>query len=185
MHFIELIIIAVGVSMDAFAVSVCKGLSVRQLRPSYVLSTAAWFGGFQALMPLVGYFVGLTFADLVADVDHWIAFVLLAFIGGKMIKDAFGKDDDQEHTPDFSFRTMLVLAIATSIDALAVGVSLAFLRADIWMSILVIGLMTGAFSAFGVVLGNVFGARFKSKAEFAGGLILVGIGIKILLEHLL
>lgn len=184
MHFAELIIIAVGVSMDAFAVSVCKGLSVRRLRPAHMVSAALWFGGFQALMPLVGYFVGLGFADLVADIDHWIAFVLLGFIGGKMIKEAFAKDDE-EHTPDFSFKTMLVLAVATSIDALAVGVSFAFLRVDIWTSILVIGLMTGAFSALGVLLGHVFGARFKSKAEFVGGLILVCIGIKILLEHLL
>lgn len=184
MHFAELIIIAVGVSMDAFAVSVCKGLSVRRLRPAHMLSAALWFGGFQALMPLVGYFVGLGFADLVADIDHWIAFVLLGFIGGKMIKEAVAKDDE-EHTPDFSFKTMLVLAVATSIDALAVGVSFAFLRVDIWTSILVIGLMTGAFSALGVLLGHVFGARFKSKAEFVGGLILVCIGIKILLEHLL
>lgn len=185
MHFAELLIIAVGVSMDAFAVSVCKGLSVRRLRPSHMVSAALWFGGFQALMPLIGYFVGLGFADLVADVDHWIAFVLLGFIGGKMIKEACAKDDTEEHNPDFSFRTMLVLAVATSIDALAVGVSFAFLGVDIWTSVLVIGLMTGAFSALGVQLGHVFGSRFKSKAEFAGGLILVGIGIKILLEHLL
>ena len=185
MNWIELIIIAVGVSMDAFAVSVCKGLSIRSLRPRYMMSAALWFGGFQALMPLIGYLVGISFADFVADVDHWIAFVLLGIIGGKMIKEACQKDDDAEYNPDFSVRTMILLAVATSIDALAVGVSLAFLRADIWISILAIGLMTGAFSAFGVLLGNVFGNRFKSKAEFAGGLILVGIGIKILLEHLL
>ena len=185
MHFAELLIIAVGVSMDAFAVSVCKGLSVRRLSPSHMISAAAWFGGFQALMPLVGYFIGLSFADLVSNVDHWISFALLSFIGGKMIKEACEKDDGQEHNPDFSFRTMLVLAVATSIDALAVGVSFAFMGADIWTSILVIGLMTAAFSALGVQLGHIFGARFKSKAEFAGGLILVGIGIKILLEHML
>ena len=185
MHFVELLIIAVGVSMDAFAVSVCKGLSVRRLRPSHMVSAALWFGGFQALMPLIGYFVGLGFADLVADVDHWIAFVFLGIIGGKMIKEAFAKDDEEEHNPDFSFKTMFALAVATSIDALAVGVSFAFLGVDIWTSVLVIGLMTGAFSALGVQLGHVFGSRFKSKAEFLGGLILVGIGIKILLEHLL
>lgn len=185
MHILELIIIAIGVSMDAFAVSVCKGMSTRRLRPKYMLSAAAWFGGFQALMPLIGYFVGISFADLVSDVDHWIAFVLLAFIGGKMIKEACQKDDDNEHTPDFSFKTMFLLAIATSIDALAVGVSFAFLRVDIWTSILLIGLMTGAFSALGVFLGHMFGSRFKSKAEFLGGLILVAIGIKILLEHTL
>lgn len=171
--------------MDAFAVSVCKGLSVRRMRSRYMLSAASWFGGFQALMPLIGYFVGLTFADLVSDVDHWITFVLLGIIGGKMIKEAFEKDDECEYDPDFSFKTMLMLAVATSIDALAVGVSLAFLRADIWVSILVIGLMTGAFSALGVQLGHVFGCRFKSKAEFAGGLILIAIGVKILLEHML
>lgn len=185
MHFAELIIIAVGVSMDAFAVSICKGLSVRKLRPVHMLSAAAWFGGFQALMPLIGYFMGISFADYVAEVDHWIAFVLLGIIGGKMIKEAFHKDEDCEYDPDFSVKTMFLLAVATSIDALAVGVSLAFLKADIWMSVLVIGLMTGAFSALGVQLGHVFGCRFKSKAELAGGLILVGLGVKILVEHLI
>lgn len=185
MHLIELIIFAVGVSMDAFAVSICKGLSVRRLRPKYIASAAVWFGGFQALMPLIGYFIGMSCAEFVDGIDHWIAFVLLAFIGGKMIKEALGKDEDEDYNPDFSFRTMLILAIATSIDALAVGVSFAFLGVDIWTSILLIGLMTGAFSALGVVLGNIFGGRFKSKAEFIGGLILVAIGTKILLEHLL
>jgi putative Mn2+ efflux pump MntP len=171
--------------MDAFAVSICKGLSVRRLRPAHMLSAAVWFGGFQALMPLIGYYVGISFADYVANVDHWIAFVLLGLIGGKMIKEACEKDEDCDYDPDFSFKTMLLLAVATSIDALAVGVSLAFLKADIWSSILIIGLMTGAFSAFGVKLGNVFGCRYKSKAEFAGGLILVAIGVKILLEHVM
>jgi putative Mn2+ efflux pump MntP len=185
MHIAELLIIAVGVSMDAFAVSVCKGLSVRRLRPSYMLSAAVWFGGFQALMPLIGYFVGISFADMVADVDHWLAFVLLGIIGGKMIKEACQKNEDCDYNPDFSVKTMFLLAVATSIDALAVGVSFAFLRVDIWMSILVIGLMTGVFSALGVQFGHMFGCRFKSKAEFAGGLILVAIGLKILLEHTL
>lgn len=185
MHFVELIIIAVGVSMDAFAVSVCKGLSASRLRPKYILSAAVWFGGFQALMPLLGYFIGISFADFVSDIDHWIAFALLTIIGGKMIKEACQKDDDNEHTPDFSFKTMLLLAVATSIDAMAVGVSFACLRVDIWTSVLIIGLMTGAFSAAGVFLGHMFGSRFKSKAEFLGGLILVAIGIKILLEHTL
>ena len=171
--------------MDAFAVSICKGLSVRRLRPNHMLSAAVWFGGFQALMPLIGYFMGISFADYVSNVDHWIAFALLAIIGGKMIKEAFEKDEEGEYNPDFSFKTMLMLAIATSIDALAVGISFACLKVDIWTSIIVIGLMTGAFSAFGVLLGNVFGNRFKSKAEFAGGFILVAIGVKILLEHML
>jgi putative Mn2+ efflux pump MntP len=185
MHFVELIIIAIGVSMDAFAVSICKGLSVRRLRPGHMISAAAWFGGFQALMPLIGYYLGVSFADFVADFDHWIAFVLLGIIGGKMIKEALEKDEECEYSPDFSTKTMFTLAVATSIDALAVGVSLAFLKADIWTSVLVIGLMTGAFSALGVKLGNLFGCRYKSKAEFVGGLVLVGIGIKILVEHLI
>ena len=185
MTWLELIIIAVGVSMDAFAVSICKGLSLRSLRPKHILSTAVWFGGFQALMPLIGYYLGISFADSVADFDHWIAFVLLGIIGGKMIKEAFEKDDQCDYNPDFSFKTMLALAVATSIDAMAVGVSLAFLKVDIWTSILVIGLMTGAFSALGVKLGNLFGCRYKSKAEVVGGIVLVGIGIKILVEHLM
>jgi putative Mn2+ efflux pump MntP len=185
MTWVELIIIAVGVSMDAFAVSICKGLSLRSLRPKHILSTAVWFGGFQALMPLIGYYLGVSFADSVADFDHWIAFVLLGIIGGKMIKEAFEKDDECDYNPDFSFKTMLALAVATSIDAMAVGVSLAFLKVDIWTSILVIGLMTGTFSALGVKLGNLFGCRYKSKAEVVGGIVLVGIGIKILVEHLM
>ncbi len=185
MHFVEIIILAVGVSMDAFAVSICKGLSVKKLLPKHMLSAALWFGGFQALMPLLGYFLGVSFADKVASVDHWIAFVLLGIIGGKMIVEACRKDESCEYDPDFSFRTMLMLAVATSIDALAVGVSMAFLGADIVSAVLLIGLTTAAFSAAGVWLGNIFGCRFKKKAEFAGGLILVAIGVKILLEHTL
>ena len=181
----ELLIIAIGLSMDAFAVSICKGLAMKKADASGMVTVGAWFGGFQALMPLIGFYVGIHFSDLVTSVDHWIAFALLTIIGGKMIKEACQKDDDNEHTPDFSFKTMLLLAVATSIDALAVGVSIAFLKADIWTSILTIGLMTGAFSAFGVKLGNLFGCRYKSKAEMAGGIILVGIGIKILVEHLM
>ena len=170
--------------MDALAVSICKGLSVKKISPKYMYRTAIWFGGFQALMPLVGYFVGIHFADLVTNVDHWIAFVLLALIGSNMIKESFDKEE-VKGDPDFSFKTMLSMAIATSIDALAVGVSFAFLKVDIWSAILVIGVTTAAFSAAGVLVGNVFGARYKSKAELAGGLILVAIGSKILLEHIL
>ena len=184
MGIIELLIIAVGVSMDALAVSICKGLSVKKISPKYMYRTAIWFGGFQALMPLVGYFVGIHFADLVTNVDHWIAFVLLALIGSNMIKESFDKEE-VKGDPDFSFKTMLSMAIATSIDALAVGVSFAFLKVDIWSAILVIGVTTAAFSAAGVLVGNVFGARYKSKAELAGGIILVAIGLKILLEHIL
>lgn len=168
--------------MDAFAVSICKGLSVRSLQPKHACLTALWFGGFQALMPLIGYYLGVSFADFVSSVDHWIAFILLGIIGGNMIKESFSKDEC-EYTPDFSFRTMLSLALATSIDALAIGVSFAFLRVNIWTSVLIIGLTTGAFSAVGMVVGKWFGCRYKSKAEFAGGFILVAMGVKILLEH--
>lgn len=184
MTIIELLVIAVGVSMDAFAVSICKGLSVRKLRSRHAFSVAMWFGGFQALMPLVGYFIGIHFADFVTDVDHWIAFVLLAMIGGNMIKEAMEKSDTCEADPDFSFRKMLGLAVATSIDALAIGVSFAFLRINIWTAVLLIGATTAAFSGVGIRIGNLFGCRYKSKAEFAGGIILVVMGLKILIEHL-
>ena len=183
MHLTELMILAVGVSMDAFAVSVCKGLSVCKVRPRHAALAAVWFGGFQALMPLIGYFAGVLFSDFVTSVDHWIAFILLGIIGGKMVKESFAKDDSCTVDPDFSFKTMLMMAVATSIDALAVGVSLAFLKVNIWAAVLMIGFTTGAFSAAGVYIGNIFGSRYKSKAEFAGGVILVVIGIKILLDH--
>ena len=184
MGIVELLIIAVGVSMDAFAVSIAKGLSVSKIRPRYMYRTAIWFGGFQALMPLIGYFAGIHFADLVSNVDHWIAFVLLALIGSGMIKESFDKDSCKADS-DFSFRTMLTMAVATSIDALAVGVSFAFLKVDIWMAVIIIGVTTAAFSAAGVLLGNIFGCRYKSKAEFVGGVILIAMGLKILLSHLL
>ncbi len=184
MEIVELLIIAVGVSMDAFAVSICKGLSVRNLRPKHAGMTALWFGGFQALMPLIGFYLGVSFADLVSSVDHWIAFILLGIIGGNMLKESFQKDDDVNVSPDFSFRTMFAMAVATSIDALAIGVSFAFLNVNIWKAILFIGLTTGLFSAVGVYIGNMFGSRYKSKAEFAGGFILIVMGFKILIEHL-
>lgn len=183
MGIIELLVIAVGLSMDAFAVSICKGLSVCKVRPKNAMSVALWFGGFQALMPVLGYFLGVSFADFVSNVDHWIAFILLGIIGGKMLKESFERDECCEVNPDFSFKTMLAMAIATSIDALAVGVSFAFLKVNIWYAVLLIGITTGAFSAVGIYLGNVFGSRYKSKAEFAGGFILVAMGVKILLEH--
>ena len=185
MHFAELIIIAIGVSMDAFAVSISKGLSVRRLRPAHMLSAAAWFGGFQALMPLIGYYLGISFADLVVNVDHWIAFVLLGIIGGKMIKEACEKEDECEVNPDFSFKTMLMLAIATSIDALAVGIMFALLPdVNIPFAISSIGVITLLISAVGVKIGSVFGAKYKFVAELIGGATLVGMGIKILIEHL-
>ncbi len=184
MEFVELLLIAVGLSMDAFAVSICKGLSVRQLKPKHAGLTALWFGGFQALMPLVGYYLGVSFDALVESVDHWIAFILLGIIGGNMLKESFSKDEDLSVNPDFSFRTMLAMAVATSIDALAVGVSFAFLSVNIWKAVLIIGVTTALFSAVGVYIGNMFGSRYKSKAEFTGGFILIVMGVKILVEHL-
>lgn len=186
MQLLELLVIAVGVSMDAFAVSICKGLSVQELRPKHAVFVGLWFGGFQALMPLVGYLIGIHFAGFVESVDHWIAFILLGIIGGNMIKESFHKDDDCgccKPEPDFSFMTMLAMAVATSIDALAIGVSFAFLGVDIWQAVLMIGVTTAAFSAAGVCIGNMFGSRYKSKAEFAGGFILIVMGLKILIGH--
>ena len=184
MTFIELLIIAIGVSMDAFAVSVCKGLFVRRLRPKHMLSVALWFGGFQALMPLIGFYVGIHFSDLVSSVDLGIGRVLITIIGFGMVKESRDKDCD-DIDPDFSFRTMLAMAVATSIDALAIGVSLAFLKVDIWMSVLIIGITTGLFSMLGINIGNVFGSRYKSTAELVGGIILILMGVKILVEHTL
>lgn len=183
MHIAELLIIAIGVSMDAFAVSICKGLSVQKVRLRHVAITGLWFGGFQALMPLIGYFLGVGFADFVSSVDHWIAFILLGIIGGNMIKESCSKDGDQCSVADFSARAMFGLAVATSIDALAIGVSLAFLKVNIWEAVILIGITTALFSGAGVFIGNVFGSRYKSKAEFAGGFILIAMGLKILLEH--
>lgn len=185
MQLLELFLLAVGVSMDAFAVSICKGMSICKLKPKYVGLAGIWFGGFQALMPLLGYCLGVRFAGFVTNVDHWIAFVLLAIIGGKMIKEASQKEEDCCVVPDFSFKTMLAMAIATSIDALAVGVSFAFLGVNIWKAIVLIGITTALFSGAGVIVGNFFGSRWKSKAEYLGGFILVAIGVKILIEHLL
>ena len=170
--------------MDAFAVSICKGLSVRKVRPSYMVKAGLWFGGFQALMPLIGYFLGISFADFVSGVDHWIAFVLLCIIGGNMIKESCQKDDE-EVSPDFSVKTMFAMAVATSIDALAVGVSFAFLKVNIWLAVTLIGITTALFSGAGILIGNFFGSKWKSKAEFAGGFILVALGLKILVEHTL
>lgn len=185
MELAELLIIAVGVSMDAFAVSICKGLSVQNIRPKHAFTAALWFGGFQALMPVLGYFLGVSFADFVSDVDHWLAFILLGIIGSNMIRDSFHKEGSSAVDPDFSFKTMLAMAVATSIDALAIGVSFAFLKVNIWTAVLMIGMTTGLFSAIGIYIGNVFGNRYKSKAEFAGGFILVAMGLKILIDHTL
>lgn len=171
--------------MDAFAVSIAKGLATKRLRPCHYTSVALWFGGFQALMPLLGYFVGARFASVVSSYDHWIAFALLAFIGGKMLYDTLcGGDDEERADANFRFKTMFVLAVATSIDALAVGISLAFLQVDIWRSVALIGATTAAFSVLGLRLGNIFGSRYKRGAEITGGVVLILIGVKILIEHL-
>ncbi len=186
MGLLEVFIIGVGLSMDAFAVSICKGLSVSKLRFKHILLVGLYFGGFQALMPLIGYGLGVGFRDQIEGVDHWIAFILLAAIGANMIKEALSKEDeeDEESSPNFGVKSMLLLAIATSIDALAVGVTFAFLGINILSSIAIIGATTFAISAVGVKIGNIFGAKYKSKAELAGGIILILMGLKILLEHL-
>lgn len=182
MSFIELFLIAVGLSMDAFAVSVCKGLSVKRLSPKHALLVGIYFGGFQFLMPVIGYLLGFRFEHIITNIDHWIAFVLLAFIGGNMIKESFSKSE--ELNDDFSFKTMLMMAVATSIDALAVGITFAFLSVRILPAAGLIGITTFIISGAGIYIGNVFGAKYKSKAELAGGVILILIGVKILLEHL-
>ena len=180
MSILELFILAVGLSMDAFAVSVCKGLSLGKIKPKHMCIAGAWFGGFQALMPLIGYFLGSFFAEMIEKYDHWVAFVLLAIIGGNMIKESFGKDEKVDSSMDV--KSMLLLAIATSIDALAVGVTFAFLQVQIVPAVSFIGVITFIFSAVGVKIGSLFGAKYKSKAELFGGIVLVLIGIKILLE---
>lgn len=180
MGLLELFVLAVGLSMDAFAVSVCKGLSLGKIKAKHMCIAGAWFGGFQALMPLIGYLLGSFFAEAITKCDHWIAFVLLVLIGGNMIKEAFEKDEELNDAMDI--KTMLLLAIATSIDALAVGVTFAFLQVQIIPAIAFIGIITFVFSAVGIKIGSIFGTKYKSKAEFVGGVILILIGLKILLE---
>lgn len=183
MTIIELFILAVGLSMDAFAVAVCKGLAIGRIQWKHVVTVGLWFGGFQALMPLVGYLLGSSFAEYIAAVDHWIAMILLVLIGGNMVRESLDKDPEHVN-PSLGFKTMLVMAIATSIDALAVGVTFAFLEVRILPAVTFIGVITFLLSALGVKIGNIFGTRYKSKAELAGGVILILLGIKILLEHL-
>ena len=189
MGFGELFLLAVGVSMDAFAVSICKGLAMKKATPGGMAIVGGWFGGFQALMPLIGFFLGTLFAAAIEAVDHWVAFALLAIIGLNMLKEALEKDGEcccaDEHNADLGARTMFVMAVATSIDALAVGISLAMAGGvNIWLSIALIGLTTFSFSAAGVKIGSIFGAAFEKKAQLAGGAILILLGVKILLEHL-
>ena len=184
MGLLELFILAVGLSMDAFAVSVCKGLSVKKMEPKHALICGAYFGGFQALMPTIGYLLGSQFESMITQIDHWIAFVLLGIIGINMIKES-REDEDEELNASFDVKTMLALAVATSIDALAVGITFSFLEVNIVEAITIIGLVTAVISAIGVFVGNIFGNKYKTKAELAGGLILVLLGLKILTEHLL
>lgn len=197
MELWEILMIAIGVSMDAFTVSVGKGLSLPKIRLRHDINVALWFGGFQALMPLLGYYLGRSFASLIERFDHWVAFALLALIGGNMIRDALQETPDQDspgtesslnghlsHASDFGFRTMLGLAIATSIDALACGVSFALIGCNIWFCILIIGLTTAAFSVAGLHLGHRVGTRFRRNSTLIGGAILILIGLKILVEHL-
>ncbi|MCI8453313.1 MAG: manganese efflux pump [Lachnospiraceae bacterium] len=183
MGLAELFIIAVGLSMDAFAVSVCKGLSVQKLKPVHALACGGYFGGFQAWMPFVGYLLGSQFKTAIERLDHWVAFLLLGIIGWNMIRES-REPEEEKLDASFGVRAMLPLAVATSIDALAVGVTFAFLKVDIFWAVAFIGSVTFVLSALGVKAGNVFGIRYKARAEFTGGLILVLMGIKILLEHL-
>ena len=183
MSFVELLLIAVGLSMDAFAVAVCRGLEMRRIDYRQALLIALFFGGFQALMPAVGYLLGAGFEHYISAFDHWIAFLLLAFIGGKMIWEAV-RGGEEEQPQELDLKMLLMMAVATSIDALAVGITFAFLRMDILPSALTIGLTTFILSLIGVLVGNRFGARYKQKAEIVGGVVLVLIGVKILLEHL-
>ena len=188
MGFGELFLLAVGLSMDAFAVSICKGLAMKKADLRGMVTVGGWFGGFQALMPLIGFFLGTLFAEAIEAVDHWVAFGLLGLIGVNMLKEALETDCDccsEEHNADLSVKTMFVMAVATSIDALAVGISLAMAGGvNIWLSIALIGLTTFTTSAFGVKIGSVFGGAFEKKAQIAGGVILILLGAKILLEHL-
>ncbi len=182
MGILEILIIAVGLSMDAFAVSVCKGLSVGKLKPKHALICGAYFGGFQALMPLIGYFLGRQFESLITSIDHWIVFALLTIIGINMIRESRGEAEDLDVS--FGPKSMLPLAVATSIDALAVGITFAFLEVQIVPAVCMIGVTTFVLSALGVWIGNVFGTKYRSGAELVGGIVLILMGIRILLEHL-
>ena len=183
MGLIELFLIAVGLSMDAVAVSVCKGLAMPKCTFKKAAIVGLWFGGFQALMPAIGYVLGAQFQETIASIDHWIAFVLLALIGGNMIHEALD-NDEEEADASLDVKTMFLLAVATSIDALAIGITFAFLKVNIIPAVCFIGIVTFIISFAGVKIGNVFGARYKNKAEIVGGVILILLGLKILLEHL-
>ena len=188
MHFLELLVLAIGLAMDAFAVSVCKGLTLKKADLSSMAKCGIWFGGFQAIMPLIGFLLGSLFASAIKAVDHWIAFGLLALIGLNMLKEAFDKEECDccnGRNADFSVRTMFTMAVATSIDAMAIGISLAMAGGvNIFLAVVLIGVVTCLLSAAGVKIGSVFGARFEKNAQITGGVILILLGLKILLEHL-
>lgn len=183
MGVLELLLLSIGLAMDAFAVSICKGISMRKMNWKKAIIIGLYFGGFQALMPTLGYFLGTAFQSLITSVDHWIAFVLLGIIGGEMIKESFEKDSENQND-DVSFKTMIILAIATSIDALAVGITFAFLNVNLGLAVSLIGIITFILAVAGTKIGNRFGDKYEKKAEFVGGVILILLGVKILLEHL-
>lgn len=183
MEIYEILLIGIGLAMDAFAVSICKGLSMEKMNWKNVVIIALYFGVFQALMPLIGYFLGMTFESIVITFDHWVAFALLTLIGGGMIKESFDDEDDKKNDK-VDFKTMVVLAIATSIDALAIGITFAFFDVNIVLAVSIIGIITFIISVLGVKIGNRFGDKYQNKAQLMGGIILVLLGFKILLEHL-
>lgn len=183
MGIFELIATAIALSMDAFAVSICKGLSTAKIKPCNLVITGLYFGGFQALMPIIGFYLGKTFSNLIKEYDHWVAFALLLLLGINMVKESFS-DEEEKVDDSFSFKVMLPMAVATSIDALAVGVAFASLNVNICYAASLIGVTTFIFSAIGVAIGKTLGDKFKSKSELFGGIILILIGLKILLEHL-
>lgn len=183
MGIIELLLLSVGLGIDAFAISVCKGISMKKMNWKKAIIIGLYFGGFQALMPVIGYFLGSAFESLITNIDHWIAFILLGIIGGKMIKDFFA-DESDNCNDDVSFKTMFVLAVATSIDALAIGITFAFLKVNLILAVALIGVITFILAVIGTKIGNRFGDKYQNKAELVGGIILVLLGIKILLEHL-
>jgi len=184
MKLFEIILIAIGLSMDAFAVSITLGLSVEKPKAKEIITPGVFFGFFQALMPIIGYFAGTYFAAKIQEFDHWVAFLLLGIIGGNMIKESLSKKEEEANENSFQFLKLLVLAVATSIDALAIGVTFAFFKINIFKAAIIIGSITFVISMAGVKIGNIFGIKFKSKAEFIGGAVLVLLGIKIVIEHL-
>lgn len=182
MSVIEIILMAVALAMDALAVAICKGMTIKKLTAEHTLKVGIYFGGFQAVMPIAGYYIGKTFADVIKSFDHWVVFALLAGLGVHMVIGAF--KEEKEHNDDFSHKTMIVLAIATSIDALAIGVSLSVMRSNLWINVAIIGAITFIMTSLGVFIGHKFGNKLGIKAELIGGFILIGVGLRVLIEHL-